>query len=209
MKRWKIDTQGPNADQIAKISALLKAGEVILLPTDTIYGLHADALDREAVERIFEIKKRPAEKSFPVLFASFDQMGKAGVTLPPEVHRVLREIWPAPLTAILRLREPVPASAGELTIAARIPALFWLRRLLEESGPLASTSANLSGQEPLRDPAALPAEIERKIAGIVDAGLFPGKASTIVDFTSGTPDVVRQGEFFFTQKLWKKMRKTL
>jgi len=196
VKRWKVDRE-PTAAQIAEIVALLRSGGIVLMPTDTIYGLHARADDASAVERLATIKGRDDTKPFIVIAASAEQLEGFGATVPP----MLREIWPAPLTAILR--------RGSSTVGARIPDLTWLRAILAESGPLFSTSANRSGENPINAPAELADSLRKLLDGIVDAGKRDGKASTIVDFTSPEPKIVREGDRMFTQKLRKRLRKSL
>src|SRR5262249_25563647 len=163
-KRWAIG-EAPSEPQIAEIAQLLIGGGIVLMPTDTIYGLHALP---KASSRIAEIKERGEAKRFVTLAASADQ-------LAIDVPDVLPTIWPAPLTAVLR--------RGAWTIAVRVPDLSWLRRLLEETGPLISTSANKSGEAPVRDPFELPSTLLERIDGLVDGGRRDGKASAIVDFT--------------------------
>lgn len=206
-KVWKVASSGPDPRQLEEIATLLRQGEVLILPTDTIYGLHASATHRRAVSRIFEIKGREQDKVLPVLFASLDQAKETGVEFTPDQQGILESVWPARLTAVLRLNRPLPVAHP--TVAARVPALPWLRELLTRSGPLSSTSVNLTGQEPAVNPDALPDQIVSQVAGVVDSGILEGRASTIVDFTSDPPRVVREGEFLFTQNLWKKMRKTM
>jgi L-threonylcarbamoyladenylate synthase len=196
VKRWVVDRE-PSAAQIAEIVELIRAGGLVLLPTDTIYGLHALATDPQAVERLARIKGREEGKPFIVIAASADQIESLGASVPP----IVRKIWPAPLTAIL------PRGSG--TIGTRVPKLAWLRALLSKSGPLFSTSANRGGESPISEPDELAIDLRNAIDGIVDAGKREGKASAIVDFTGDEPRLVREGDRLFTQKLRKTLRKTL
>jgi L-threonylcarbamoyladenylate synthase len=196
VKRWVVDRE-PSAAQIAEIVELIRSGGLVLLPTDTIYGLHALATDPRAVERLARIKGREEGKPFIVIAASADQIESLGASVPP----IVRKIWPAPLTAILR--------SGSGTIGTRVPKLDWLRALLSKSGPLFSTSANRSGESAISEPDQLPIDLRNAIDGIVDAGKREGKASAIVDFTGDEPRLVREGDRLFTQKLRKTLRKSL
>jgi L-threonylcarbamoyladenylate synthase len=207
LKLWTTDT--PSAVQLAEIAALLRDGGVALLPTDTIYGLHAVATDERAIARIAEIKGRDEGKPFVVIAASLAQLESIGALVEPELRQALESLWPAPLTAILPLRHPIAASRGVATLAARVPDLPWLRALLETIGPLASTSANRSGEPPIETPAQLTPDLRQRIDGIVDSGPLAGEPSTIVDFTGEEPRIVRDVNSFFTQKVWKSLRKTL
>jgi len=207
-RRWHI-TDRPTTLQLKEIAKLLSEGHVALLPTDTIYGLHASALDAEAVERIVAIKGREETKPFVVIAASIDQLATLGVAAPAETLAALDTIWPAPLTAILPLAQPIPASRGLATLAVRIPALEWLRELTAETGPLVSTSANRSGEPPVQDPSDLALDLQQRIDAVIDAGELSGAPSAIVDLSTPEPRMVRAGENSFTQNLWKTLWKTL
>lgn len=194
---------------VEQIAAILARGGVILLPTDTIYGLHALANDTRAIRRIVDIKGRGENKPFVVIGASRAQLESAGAIFTPRARAVVDELWPGPLTAVVALRRPIAASRGAMTIAVRVPNLAWLHDLLEKTGPLASTSANRSGEPPLVDPKTMTRDLQEAVDAVVDQGRREGEPSTIVDFTSAEPTVIRDGESFFTQKVWKTLRKSL
>jgi tRNA threonylcarbamoyl adenosine modification protein (Sua5/YciO/YrdC/YwlC family) len=196
MKRWRVEGE-PSEDVLDEIADVLRAGGVALLPTDTIYGLHALAMDEAAVARIRSMKERGDDKPFVVIASSAEQLERLGVTIPD----ALREIWPAPLTAIL--------ASGEKTIAARIPDLPWLRSLLSRTGPLVSTSANRSGESPITTPEMLAGDLLERLDAVLDAGPRAGQPSTIVDFTGEEPRMVREGDPGFSQFLRKRLWKGL
>jgi L-threonylcarbamoyladenylate synthase len=196
MKRWRVEGE-PSIDVLGEIADVLRAGGVALLPTDTIYGLHAVAADEQAVARIRSMKERGDEKPFVVIASSANQLEKMGATIPDS----LPEIWPAPLTAILAL--------GKKTIAARVPDLAWLRALLDRTGPLVSTSANRSGEPPITNPEMLANDLLEALEALLDAGLREGQPSTIVDFTGDEPRLVREGDPGFAQFLRKRLWKGL
>ena len=206
--RWNIKSAAPTSAQIAEIAETLTAGGVVLMPTDTIYGLHALASDERSIARLAEIKRRDA-KPFVVIANSLAQMDTIGVILSPSDRKALASLWPAPLTAVVSLRNTLAASRGAATIAVRVPDLKWLRDLLAATGPLASTSANASGAAPASKPDDLPHELLAMLDGIVDAGHLDGKPSAIVDVTGEQPRLIRAGEESFTQKMWKTLRKSL
>jgi len=193
VKRWQI-AGAPTEAQLDAIASLLRSGGIVLLPTDTIYGLHG--LPSES-ERIAAIKGRDAEKRFLILSASIEQLRSLGVDVPS----ALNEIWPAPMTAVLR--------RGDATIAARVPELQWLRDLLERTGPLISTSANRSGDAAVASVDGLRSDLLSAIDGVVDAGRRDGKPSAIVDFTETEPRLIREGDPRFTQTLRKTLSKKL
>lgn len=208
MRRWYIK-EAPSALQLNEIAQLFRAGSVILMPTDTIYGLHCTAANAEAVNRIGEMKGREDTKPFIVLAASIDQLSELGVEAEIDLLRRLDAIWPAPLTAILPLREPLPASRGAATLAVRIPALAWLRDLVARTGPLVSTSANRSGEPPVKDPSELARELQDTLDAVVDGGPRAGEPSAILDLTGTEPRFIRKGDPAFTQNVWKTLRKSL
>ena len=193
MKRWAIG-DAPSDAQISEIAQLLLDGGVVLMPTDTIYGLHALA---NASARIAEIKGREESKRFVTIAASADQLSNLGANVP----QAIRAIWPAPVTAVMR--------AGKTTIAARVPDVRWLRDLLQKTGPLISTSANKSGEPPISQPSELPSTLVERIDGIVDGGRREGKPSAIVDFTETEPRFIREADPSFTQILRKTLMKKL
>lgn len=197
-RRWHIE-DAPTTLQLNQIASALAGGAVVLMPTDTIYGLHAVATNSEAVARIVEIKGRDGQKPFIVLASSVEQLAELGITAAPEIVDALASIWPAPLTAIL--------PRGESTLAVRVPALDWLRALIERTGPLVSTSANRSGEPAVDRPEALARDLQNAL-DVVDGGIRGGEPSAILDLTQDEPRFIREGDFFFTQKVWKTLRKS-
>lgn len=208
MRRFRIEKAPPAADLDA-IAELLRAGGVVLLPTDTIYGFHAVATNEAAVGDLATIKGRDEGKPFVVIGASVEQLTDLGISITPDASEILTSLWPAPLTAVLPLARPIAASRGASSLAVRIPALDWLRDLLGRTGPLASTSANSSGHPPISSPDELAPGMHSRLSGVVDGGLYAGEPSVIVDFTGEEPRVLREGDPGFTQKVWKTLRKSL
>ena len=198
-RRWHIK-DAPTSLQLKEIAEALTSGSVVLLPTDTIYGLHAVASNDDAVARIAEMKGREDTKPFIVLASATNQFPDLGITASPEIVKALDSIWPAPLTAIL--------PRGEKTLAVRIPALEWLRALIERTGPLVSTSANRSGEPAVDRPSALAHDLQTGLA-IVDGGVRSGEPSAILDLTAPEPRFIREGHASFTQKVWKTLRNSL
>ncbi len=209
LKTWTIERGHTEGEQIEEMAALLEREQILILPTDTIYGLHGLATSPSAVETIRAAKRRRDDQPFVVLCSDIDQLPLLGVTAPSDVLEALAKIWPAPLTAILPLAQPVPASAGRSSIGVRIPDLEWLRHLVRRTGPLASTSTNLSGEPAATRTVDIPDELLKQVAGIADAGTLEGQPSTLVQFTETSPRILREGHFRFTQKLWKTVWKSL
>lgn len=196
MKLWRAGGE-PSDDVLDELAGVLRSGGVALLPTDTIYGLHAIATDQRAVARIRAMKDRGDDKPFVVIASSIEQLRALGAIVPEQ----LSGIWPAPLTAIL--------ASGETAIAARIPDLGWLRALLDRTGPLVSTSANRSGEPPVTSPDALANDLRNGLDALLDQGTREGKPSTIVDLTGAEPRLIREGDPAFSQFLRKTLWKAL
>ena len=194
---------------VAAVARVVSTGGIALLPTDTIYGLHALATNDDAIAKLARIKGRDDGKPFIVLAASMQQAETIGARFSAPAREILGQYWPGPLTAIVSLNEAIAASRGASTIAVRVPELAWLRELVARTGPLASTSANRSGESPIHDPKLLSDDLKERIDVIIDGGSLEGKPSTIVDFTSDEPRFIRAGESLFTQKVWKTLRKSL
>ncbi|MEO6258841.1 MAG: L-threonylcarbamoyladenylate synthase [Thermoanaerobaculia bacterium] len=197
MRLWQVDGE-PSEEILAAVATILKARGVVLMPTDTIYGLHGLAGNPAINERIARIKGRPEDKPFVIIAANLVQLGKLDLLIP----EVLESLWPAPLTAILPRTSSTP-------LAVRVPDSRWLRDLLELTGPLVSTSANPSGELPITSPSQLPDNLQSALDAIVDGGVREAKASAIVDFTGAQPRLIREGDPGFTQKLRKTLRKSL
>ena len=205
---WRFDHE-PSSVQTNEIARTLALAGVVILPTDTIYGLHARAADEAAVSRIAAIKGRDDTKPFIVLASSPEEIRTLGVEIGERTLTALGSIWPAPLTVILPLSQPNAASRGASTLAIRIPDLDWLRELLGTTGPLVSTSVNRAGEPPLTSPSELARELQESVDGIADCGAIFANPSTILDLSTAEPRFIRRGEESFTQNVWKTLRKSL
>jgi len=175
---------------------ILQKGGVIAYPTDTVYGLGADAFNPTAVERIYEIKNRPKYQQFPLLIADVKQLTALAEPIPEIAWFLAGRFWPGGLTLVLSKKDSVSAYlASRSTIAVRIPNHPVCQALIQHlRNPLIGTSANISGQ-----PAALTAdEVGQQLGGkidlIINGGQCPGgRESTIVDITHEPPIILRQG----------------
>lgn len=192
-KVWQID----NLTEVSEAAGLLKRGEVVAFPTETVYGLGADATSREAVAKIFEAKGRPADNPLIVHAAALEQI-QLYVTAIPEVARQLLEAFsPGPLTIILNSNGTIAenVTAGLPTVAVRIPDHPVARALIEAAGlPLAAPSANLSGRPSPTSAAHVYQDLNGRIAGLIDGGnTGVGLESTVVDCTAEIPVILRPG----------------
>jgi L-threonylcarbamoyladenylate synthase len=187
---------GVSQREIEKGVKILQNGGIIAFPTDTVYGLGADAFNSTAVERIYEIKTRPKHRQLPLLIADVEQMTTLAEPILEIAWFLARRFWPGGLTLVLSKKDSVPAYlASGPTIAIRVPNHPVCQALIQHLGnPIIGTSANTSGQ-----PAALTAEevgqqLGGKIDLIINGGRCPGgKESTIVDITHEPPVILRQG----------------
>ena len=176
----RIQKKAPNSAVAA--AAELKQGHIVIIPTDTIYGF--SGLIGKTAEAIARIKGREENKPFIALLAEPADIYRYTELKIPE-H--ILDMWPAPLTLIVPLK-------GQGTQAFRCPADEWLRNVVAAAGDAVySTSVNRSGMPPLTDISTICREFEDSVALIVDGGNLEGLPSTLVDLTSGTPCVLRQG----------------
>jgi L-threonylcarbamoyladenylate synthase len=183
------------SDAIPHALEILQAGRLVAFPTDTVYGVGALAFDGQAVESIYVAKDRPMEKAIPVLISDLDDLEKVAVDIPASAHRLAYRFWPGPLTILVPKRADLPeAVSATSAVGARVPDHAVARALLRAAGPMAVTSANISGK-----PSPVTAEdVYEQLAGridlIVDGGKTPGGVpSTLVDCTAPELTVLRLG----------------
>ena len=175
-----------------KVARLLKAGAVGLLPADTIYGLSCIALNKDAVARTHRIKRRDKTKPFVVLISRIEQLNDLGI-ITTDAAPALR-YWPGRLTLICEAKKaPEWLHMGTGTLAIRQPDYPDLRRLIDETGPIISTSANLSGSQPAASPKQAREYFGDKLDFYVDTGKLSGLPSTIVRASLSGLEVVRPG----------------
>lgn len=169
----------------------LRRGDPVGVPTDTVYGLAADAADADAIQQLFELKERPADRSIAVLVA--DVAGAETLVEFTVQARILAErFWPGPLTIVSARRPGAPHYLGTgATIGVRLPDDD-IMRAIAAPGPLAVTSANLHGG-PTPSTAQGVAELFPALSLVVDGGPRPGASSTVVDMTGSAPVVLREG----------------
>ena len=193
----KIEPEKVPDDVIETVAGVLLGDGVMAYPTETFYGLGAVCFSGEAVRRIYRLKARDAGKPLSLIVSSLDMIETLAIGPPPVFHRLAGEFWPGPLTLVLKASPAFPARlAGPgHTIGVRIPSVPWLRRLVHEVGlPITATSANISGEGEISDPAEVLRTFNDKVDIILDGGATPGgRASTIVDITGSTPRILREG----------------
>lgn len=192
-----MDTVVLNVDQVGAAVDLLRDGQVVAFPTETVYGLGADARNSDAVARIFAAKDRPAFNPLIVHLADAGMVAKIAVV--PEMAKALLDLWPGPLTLVLPLKENSglsPLVTADLdTVAVRVPANTLAQELLRAfGGPIAAPSANPSGKVSATSAAHVLAGLSGRIAAVLDGGMCAvGLESTIVGFDNDGPVLLRPG----------------
>jgi L-threonylcarbamoyladenylate synthase len=182
---------------VARAVELLRAGMVVALPTETVYGLAANALDARAVARIFEIKGRPAQNPIIVHVVGVEMARRCVAQWPPLAEHLARAFWPGPLTLVLPKFSEIPdiVTAGGPTVGVRWPAHPFVQAVIKECGfPLAAPSANLSNRVSPTNAAHVAKSLGGKIPLIVDGGQCQvGIESTVLDLTAVSPRILRPG----------------
>jgi len=174
---------------------ILKTGGLVAFPTDTVYGVGARAFDGQAVESIYAAKDRPVEKAIPILIGTLDDLGKVGTDIPKTAHKLAARFWPGPLTILVPKRADLPAAvSATATVGVRVPDHHVARALLRAAGPMAVTSANISGGENPLTARQVEQQLGGRIALILDGGPTPGGIpSTLVDCTIPELKILRAG----------------
>lgn len=181
---------------ISEALEALNSGELVVFPTDTLFGIAADALNISAVEKLFLAKKRPWHKPLPVMIPSLDRLEEIALHIPEYAKILAEQHWPGPLTLILPKTDYIPdlVTAGLNTVSLRIPDHRTALELLRRYGkPLAVTSANLSGETAVEDFIRVKKQFQNTAAVIIPGTLKHRKPSTIVDCTADVPLVLREG----------------
>ena len=193
MKTRLLIQNDPHALSLAV--ELLQSGEVVAFPTDTVYGIGVRADSEDAIEKLYQIKARSFDKPIPVMVAAVGQLEQVAGTVPASARRLAARFWPGPLTMVLPKRAGLPDNLTHLPgVGVRIPDHPFALDLLKRCGPLAVTSANLSGQPEALCAKKVLAQLEGLLALMVDGGDSPGgTASTVVDLTGTKPCILREG----------------
>jgi L-threonylcarbamoyladenylate synthase len=187
----------PSGDPNTLITAreLIRAGQLVAFPTDTVYGVAAAVFDPQAIEGLFDVKDRERSKAIPVLLSDQDELPRVTARASDMAERLARQFWPGPLTLVVPKHPALPSNLSPFsTVGVRVPDHPVALALLKQSGPLAVTSANLSGQPNCKNAFEVYAQLESRIPLIIDGGKTPGGApSTVVDCTQDEPFILRSG----------------
>ena len=187
---------------IKRAKFLLREGEIAAFPTDTVYGVGANAFERFAVRQIFAIKKRPPDKALPVFITQVDDLNLVARHIPNPAWSLLQALWPGALTVVLPKNPALPdiVTAGQDTVAVRIPNHPVCLELVNRVGrPLAVTSANVSGQDTPPTAQGVADQLGPELPLVLDGGPSPTPIpSTIIDLSVSPPRLLRQGELSLT-----------
>jgi L-threonylcarbamoyladenylate synthase len=188
-----VDAADPRA--LEEAASALRRGELVALPTDTVYGLAANVWDGQAVSRLFEVKGRDPTKPVAILVAGWDGLLEVAATPPESVRRLADRFWPGPLTLVVKRLPTLPSELSPTdSIGLRVPDQPFTLKLLGEVGPLAVTSANRSGFPDSRTAAEVFGALSGRIELVIDGGPTPGGVpSTVVDCTVDPPALLRTG----------------
>lgn len=180
-------------EQVAAAAAAIARGEVIAIPTDTVYGLACDPANAAAVKRVYEIKGRPQDLELTLLAASPEDL-EPFVVLTEAARRLAAEFWPGALSIVMPVgarRLSIPGQGA--TLSCRVPDQAVARALLRSTGPLATTSANRHRDIAARTATEVRSALGDTVALVLDGGPAGGQASTIIDCTTTPPRVLREG----------------
>lgn len=197
----KINSKKPEKEKIKLAARILKEGGLVAFPTDTVYGLAADAGNAEAVKKIYKVKKRPRANPLPILIAQKIDLKKYIKTRNPDESRAIKKLtdkfWPGPLTLVLKKKKNISdiVTAGLPRVGVRVAAHPVVSRLIETLGrPLAVTSANISDKKSPATADAVKKYFNNKIELILDGGKTKlGRESTVLNCTISPPTLLRSG----------------
>jgi len=184
-----------SAKSVQKALAALRNGEVIAVPTDTVYGIACLVNNKTCIQRLYAIKERDKLKAIPVLIGSPDQVKQVADGFQKDALTLADTFWPGALTLIVKKHGSLPEELTIYdTVGVRMPDHTWLRSLILYSGPLAATSANISGEPSLSTAEDVLQSLGGKIDLLIDGGSCPGGiSSTVVDCSTETVEILREG----------------
>lgn len=193
MKTKLVSASTPNA--LTSALEILLSGGLVAFPTDTVYGVGSLAFHEKAIESIYVAKDRPMEKAIPVLIGDETDLGKVADEIPMFAMRLIARFWPGPLTILVPKKPTLPeAISATSTVGVRVPDHDISRALLRLAGPMAVTSANISGQPSPTSAQQVYEQLAGRIPMIIDGGKTPGGVpSTLVDCTGTEIQILREG----------------
>ncbi len=194
---FKVDPEKPDIAMLTKAADMLRQGQLVAFPTETVYGLGANGLDEQAVKTIFLAKGRPSDNPLILHIDSVEKMTTLAAVVPANASALVERFWPGPLTVVVKRQQVVPdvVTGGLDTVAIRLPSSLVARELIRLAGvPIAAPSANTSGRPSPTTAQAVLDDMEGKVAAVIDAGSCDiGVESTVVDCTTPVPTLLRPG----------------
>lgn len=186
-----------SAEDLSRAGNLLRSGNIVAIPTETVYGLAANTFDAEAIKKVFEAKGRPQDNPLIVHISDIEDIAKLTVEFPEAAIKLAEKFWPGPLTMILKKSDKVPfeVTAGLSTVAVRFPSHSVALAVITAAGvPLAAPSANLSGKPSPTTAQHVMRDLSGKIPMIIDGGTCEvGLESTVIDLSGDVPTLLRPG----------------
>ena len=193
----RINSKKPDDGIIERASSLIRSGEIVAFPTETVYGLGANALDPLAISKIYQIKGRPSDNPLIVHIGDLNMLSGLVSTISPREMRMIKKFWPGPITLIFKKSKSVPkiTTGGLGTVAVRMPRNKIALALIKRSGlPIAAPSANLSGKPSPTNASHVKEDLNGKVKLILDGGKTEiGIESTVIDMTPRIPVILRPG----------------
>jgi L-threonylcarbamoyladenylate synthase len=180
---------------LEEAASVLNNGGLVVFPTDTVYGLAAKVMDSAAIERIYDVKGRELTKAIAVLIGDQSQLNEVADQITNQTQHLLKYFWPGALTAVVKKRPEIPISLStNLTLGVRMPDFDFARILIKKVGPLATTSANISGFDAAINAEMAYKQLDGKVDLIIDGGFCSGGvASTVIDCTDESFRILRAG----------------
>ncbi|MDO4392783.1 MAG: L-threonylcarbamoyladenylate synthase [Clostridium sp.] len=192
-----IDLKEKDFTKLEEPAQIIKNGGIVVFPTETVYGIGANALNAEAVKKIYEIKKRPLSKPITLLVNSIDMIKRVAKDITPFEYAIIKKFFPGPLTIILQKKDVIPdiVTSGGSTVGIRMPANEIALELINRAGvPLATPSANISDKPSKTNIKDVMSDFPEGVDCFIDGGKSKiGVASTIVQVIDGVPHILRQG----------------
>ncbi|WP_302188879.1 L-threonylcarbamoyladenylate synthase [uncultured Streptococcus sp.] len=180
---------------MANLKEILENGGAVILPTETVYGLFAQAMNEAAVKHVYQLKRRPKDKAMNLNVADLETILAFSKNQPSYLKTLYEAFLPGPLTIILQANDRVPAwiNSGLSTIGFRIPNHPKTLELIQQTGPLIGPSANISGRESGKIFADIKTQFNNEVTGLADDAALTGVDSTILDLSGETARILRQG----------------
>lgn len=195
IKKETLILQIDQPQSISRAVEIVQSGGVIAFPTDTVYGIGVSAFNEEAIEKLYQVKGRSYQKAIPILVSDQEELTRITPPLDQNVKAIIQRFWPGAITLIIPLLKGMPENLSPTqTVGVRIPDFKLTRELLSHTGPLAATSANISGGESTFTAEEVAENLGGMIDLILDGGKTPGGVpSTVLDCTQAEPIILREG----------------